>query len=206
MIPPSLPNKFQTTSRTAGSSIINDGSDAALTNKEQNKYRKRFCITALAMKNHWAMEFYNLVKSKGIKCSVVCVINGWIETILIGRKVCFTKTATYNLSRRQFFQGVDPSKLIENGDFVLICGGENNILLDIFIIPWDIFFKTLAEGEPINTYKPPREYFQYKFYIRDRDNLWIMSVQGGNRPFLNVSNWHYNVAEALAFFTSVSSK
>ena len=155
------------------------------------------------MKNHWAMEFYHLVESEGITCSIGRVINGWIETLNIVSKVCFTKSATYNLSRKQFFQGVDPPKLTENGDFVLICGGKNNILSDIFIIPWYIFFKTLVEGEAINTYRPPREYYQYKFYFRDRDNRWLMSVQGRNRPPFDVSLWHYSVAEALAFYISV---
>ncbi len=155
------------------------------------------------MKKHWAMEFYNLAESKGINCRIERVSKGWIETINFSGKDYFTKSATYNLSRRQFFQGVDPPKLSENGDFVLICGGTKSILSDIFIIPWEIFFKTLEKGEPINTYKPPREYFQYKFYLRDRDNRWLISVQGGNRPVLDVSDWHYSVSKALSFIESV---
>ena len=122
------------------------------------------------MKNHWAKEFHNLAESKGIKSSIERMVNGWIETISFSGKKYFTKSATYNPSRRLFFQGVDLHKLNENGDFVLICGGARNILSDIFIIPWGMFFKTLQKGEPINTYKPPKEYFQYKFYIRDRDD------------------------------------
>ena len=129
---------------------------------------------------------------------------GWVETINFNGKNYFTKSATYNLSRRQFFQGVDPAKLSENGDFVLICGGTKSILSDIFIIPWEIFFKTLEKGETINTYKPPREYFQYKFYLRDRDNRWFMSVQGGNRPIIDVSDRHYSASKALSFIESVS--
>ena len=154
------------------------------------------------MKNHWAQDFYHLAESKGINCRIVRVINGWIETINFDGKDCFTKSVTYNLTRRQFFIGVDPPKLNENGNFVLICGG-NKSLSDIFIIPWDIFFKTLGEGEPINTYKPPREYYQYKFYLRDRENRWLMSVQGPNLPVLDVSNWHYSIARVLAFLGSV---
>ena len=69
---------------------------------------------------------------------------------------------------------------------------------------WDIFFKTLREGEPFNTFKPPKkEYYQYKFHLRDRDNRWLLSIRGGNRPILDVSNWHYNVTEALEFFSSI---
>ena len=154
------------------------------------------------MKNHWAMEFYTLAESKGIKSRIERMVNGWIETISFSGKKYFTKSATYNLSRRQFFQGVDPPKLNENGDFVLICGGARNILSDIFIIPWGMFFKTLQKAEPINTYQPPKEYFQYKFYLRDRDDRWMMSVQGGSRPVLDVSDWHYSVSKALVFIES----
>ena len=154
------------------------------------------------MKNHWAMEFYNLAESKGIKSGIERMVNGWIETISFSGKKYFTKSATYNLSRRQFFQGVDPAKLNENGDFVLICGGARNILSDIFIIPWGMFFKTLQKGESINTYQPPKEYFQYKFYLRDRDDRWMMSVQGGSRPILDVSDRHYSVSKALVFIES----
>ncbi len=120
------------------------------------------------MKNHWAMEFYNLAESKGIKSRIERMVNSWIETISFPGKIYFTKSATYN--RKQFFQGVDPPNLNESANFVLICGGARNILSDIFIIPWSVFFKTLQKGDPINTYKPPEEYFQYKFYIRDRDD------------------------------------
>ena len=154
------------------------------------------------MKTHWVMEFYNLTESKGIKSRIEQMVNGWIETISFSGKTYFTKSATYNLSRRQFFQGVAPPKLNENGDFVLICGGARNILSDIFIIPWGMFFKTLQKGEPINTYQPPREYFQYKFYLRDRDDRWMMFVQGGSRPALDVSDWHYSVSKALTFIES----
>ena len=103
------------------------------------------------MRNHWAMEFYNLAESKGIQCRTVRMINGWIETINFVGKEYYTKSVTYNLSRKQFFLGVDPSKLNESGVFILICGGKRNILSDIFIIPWGNFFKTLEKGEPINT-------------------------------------------------------
>lgn len=46
----------------------------------------------------------------------------------------------------------------------------------------------------------PDEYFQYEFYIQDRDSRWLISVQGGERPTLDVTGWRYNVDEALRFF------
>ena len=155
------------------------------------------------MKRHWAIEFYNFAETKKIKCRIERMIIRWIETINFSEKKYFVKSATYNLSKRQFFLGVDPSKLNESGEFVLICGGARNILSDIFIIPWSKFFKTLQKGVPVNTYKPPKEYFQYKFYLRDRDDRWLMSVQGGSRPVLDVSDWHYDVSKALSFIESV---
>jgi len=154
------------------------------------------------MKKHWAAEFYNLAESKGDKCEVVRRSRGWIETVNFNGKKYFTKSVTYDLSKRQFFQGVDISKPNETGDFVLICGGKRDILSDIFIIPWAIFFETLKEGEPINTYQPPKEYFQYKFYLRDRDGCWFISVEGGNRPRCDISKFHYNVEKALALISS----
>lgn len=59
------------------------------------------------------------------------------------------------------------------------------------------------KSEAINTYRQPREYFQYKFYLRDRDDLWQMSVQGGIRSVLDVSDWHYNTSKAIEFIEQV---
>jgi len=151
------------------------------------------------MKNHWAMEFYDRASSLGIPSKMDNMVNGWIETVKFRNKIYFTKSSTYNLSRSQYFQGVDPPKIHEHGDYVLICGGVNNVLTDIFIIPWNPFFTTIRQGEAINTYKPPREYFQYKFYLRDREARWRMSVQGGIKPVLDVTEWHYNPKQALNF-------
>jgi len=149
------------------------------------------------MKIHWANKFYNLAESKGIKCRIEQKVREWIETIDFLGKKYFTKSVSYE--KGQYFIGVDPSKLKEDGDFVLICGGKINTLSDIFIIPWEIFFKTLAKGERINTYKPPKkEYYQYKFYLRYREKCWLMSVQGGERPIFDVSKWHYSVEDALS--------
>ena len=151
------------------------------------------------MKNHWAMEFYDRANSLGIHSKIENMVNGWIETIKFREKIYFTKSSTYNLSRCQYFQGIDPPKTQEHGDYAIICGGVNNTLTDIFIIPWSPFFTTIRQGEAINTYKPPRKYFQYKFYLRDRESRWRMSVQGGIKPVLDVTEWHYNPNQALRF-------
>lgn len=152
------------------------------------------------MNKKWVDEFCNKAESKGINCRIIRRINGWIETLLIEDKLCYTKSITYSVSRNQYFQGIDPKKFQETGDIVLLCGGVNGEFRDIFIIPWSSFFKTIKAGEPINTYRPPREYYQYKFYVRDRDDRWILSVQGGQKPNLNISKWRYNLVDALEYF------
>lgn len=152
------------------------------------------------MKNHWAKEFYVLAESQDLSCELIQQINGWFETFTVEGKICFTKSFTYDMSKRQYFQGVDPKKLYETGDLILLCGGTQGKLRDIFIIPWEVFFKTLKNGKPINTYKPPKEYLQYKFHIRNRKWRWIMSVQGGQRPILDITKYQYDEVGALAFF------
>lgn len=104
---------------------------------------------------------------------------------------------SYNPERALYFQGVDPGKLTQHGDFVLLCGGFRNELADIFVVPWDTFFTTLRQGEPTNTYKPPKEYWQYKFYVRDRSGRWIMTVQGGKRPETDVTKWRFGLDQAV---------
>jgi len=157
----------------------------------------------VAMKHHWAMEFFHLAKSSGANCMIHKMANGWVETICFGDKHCFTKSATYNHSRNQYFQAVDPHKLNEIGDFVLICGGTKGSLSDIFMIPWDVFFNTLKGGEPLNTFKLPKKYFQYKFYLRNREDRWLMSVQGGSRPVLGVSSFHHSVDRAIKLLNAM---
>ena len=134
--------------------------------------------------------------TNGIPCSVTRRVNGWPETMVLNGKTYYVKSMTYNKGRNLYFQGVDPGKLSQKGDYVLLCGGFNGELVDIFIIPWKIFFGTLKQGESINTYKLPKEYWQYKFYIKDRTGRWIMTVQGGTRPETDVTEWRYipNVA------------
>lgn len=152
------------------------------------------------MKNHWAKEFFDRAESHGLRCEIIRLVNGWFETLTFEGKRCFTKSFTYDMTRRQYFQGVDPRKLDETGNLVLLCGGAQGKLRDVFIIPWEVFFKTLKKGKPINTYKPPKEYFQYKFHIRNKEGRWMMSVQGNLRPIWDITQYRYDKVGALAFF------
>jgi hypothetical protein len=146
----------------------------------------------------WAEQFFEEAKAKDLHCAVTTRVLGWPETMVVRGKKCFVKSITYNTSRNLYFDGVDSKKLEENGDFVLLCGGINNKLRDIFIIPWKVFFQTLKEGKPVNTYKPPKkEYYQYKFYIKDKNGKWIMTVQGGRKPEIDVSEFRYRSNEAI---------
>lgn len=125
-------------------------------------------------------------------------MNGWIETSIINGSTCFVKSSSYDNNRKQYFLGVDPKKIEEDGDLVLLCGGINRHLRDVFLIPWRPFFETLKSGKPINTYKPPREYWQYKFYLRDRSDKWIMLVQPTTQSSnLDITKWRYDVFDAL---------
>jgi len=135
---------------------------------------------------------------RGIACCVTRRVNGWPETMILNGKTYYVKSMSYNADRKLYFQGVDPVKLAEKGDYVLLCGGSNDQLADIFIIPWEVFFETLKQGEPINTYKPPRRpYCQYKFHVRRRYGKWVMSVQGGTRPETDLSKWRYNLSATM---------
>jgi hypothetical protein len=82
-------------------------------------------------------------------------------------KIYYVKSMSYITGRKLYFQGVDPRKLSEKGDYVLLCGGRNNNLSDIFF-PWEDVFETLRQGQPTNTYKLPKVHLQYKFYVHDR--------------------------------------
>lgn len=146
--------------------------------------------------NKWVDIFCQKLNSAGGDCKVINRVNGWPETLSIRDKVIFSKSVTYQKERGLYFIGVDPQKLSDKGDYVLICGGFNNALRDIFIISWNIFFETLCRGKPINTYKFPKEYWQYKVYIKNIGNKWMMSVQGGEKPECDLSEWQYNVIYA----------
>lgn len=145
----------------------------------------------------WADDLFIKAKASSIPCSVKKRVNGWPETMVLKGKTYYVKSMSYNADRNLYFQGVDPEKLSQKGDYVLLCGGFNNELLDIFIIPWEIFFGTLKQGKPINTYQPPKEYWQYKFYVRERSGGWVITVQGGKRPEKDVTKWRYDPSQAI---------
>ena len=147
---------------------------------------------------NWSEYFHDLATQGGLDLRILRRVTGWIETSLINGKTCFVKSSSYDHNRRQYFQGVDPKKMDKSGDFVLFCGGTNNHIRDVFLMPWAEFFDTLRSGQPINTYKLPREYFQYKFYFRDRGSKWTMVVQPTTRSWsLDITRWRYDLSEAL---------
>ncbi len=156
------------------------------------------------MRIKWTDKFLNMAESSGLDCQVVHREHGWLETIIVNEQRCYTKSITYNRNKREYYTGVDPKKLNDKGDFVIICGGDSNgHFQDIFLIPWNSFFQTLSAGDPKNTYRPPREYIQYRFYLRDRNDSWVMSVQPSGRRELDITRWRYPVDEAIRILKSM---
>jgi hypothetical protein len=150
------------------------------------------------MSINWTDKFLNIAESNGLDCHVSHREHGWLETLIINGQRCYSKSKTYDNIKRGYYIGVDPKKLKEKGDLVLICGGDSDgKFRDIFLIPWEIFFKTLSAGDPENTYRLPRKYIQYRFYLRDRNNSWVMSVQPAGRRELDITQWHYSVDEVI---------
>jgi hypothetical protein len=43
----------------------------------------------------------------------------------------------------------------------------------------------------------PRKYIQYRTYLRDRNNSWVMSVQPAGRREILITHWRYLVDEAI---------
>jgi hypothetical protein len=154
----------------------------------------------------WSDLFCEKAIAKGINCRIVNRVNGWPETTIINGQRCFTKSITYNQQRGLYFQGVDPNKLQDTGDYVLLCGGVGDRLRDIFLIPWKDFFRALQEGTPINTYKPPRQYWQYKFHLKDDNGNWKMFVQPRQAPPLDVTKWRYDVVQAIEYLGVLTYK
>ena len=148
----------------------------------------------------WSDEFFEILNSSGVKIEILNTVNGWIETVLIRNKKCYVKSVSYNLNRVQYFQGTDPKKLNESGDFVIICGGYDNMLRDIFILPWKLFFNAIKNGEPINTYKLPKIYYQIKFYITDSSGKWLLYIQPTtkNSP-IDVNQYCFKVSSAISY-------
>ena len=154
----------------------------------------------------WVDEFCKIAVSNGLDCKVTSRVNGWPQTVRIGGATYFAKSVTYNVKQSLYFSGVDPDKLKESGEGVLICGGSSEKIRDVFIIPWKLFFETLEKGEPINTYQWPREYLQYKFKLKDRDGKWKLSVQGKNQPIIEVSNNRFSVEKAISSLKEKTAK
>ncbi len=74
----------------------------------------------------WADKFLEIAKSNSLNCNILHRERGWIETIVINNQRCFCKSKTYDDKKREYYIGVDPKKLDESGDFVLICGGSSD--------------------------------------------------------------------------------
>jgi len=145
----------------------------------------------------WCDRFIDILQSENISFRVLNRVHGWIETASISGKSCYIKSATFNIERSFYFQGVDPNKLNDKGDIVVICGGYENNLKDIFIIPWVEFFRKISSGKAINTYKLPKVYNQYKFKIKSINNKWNLSVQGSVLPDFDVTAWCYSPNSAI---------
>ena len=150
------------------------------------------------MSINWTDKFLTIAESNGLDCHVSHRVRGWPETLILNGQCCYCKSKTYDIIKREYYIGVDPKKLKEKGDFVLICGGNSDgNFRDIFLIPWKSFFETLSAGDPKNTFKLPRKYIQYRTYLRDRNNSWVMSVQPAGRREILITHWRYLVDEAI---------
>lgn len=147
----------------------------------------------------WAEIFFDEARAAGLEIKIVNRVHGWPETTILAGKRCYTKSITYKMGNRFYFQGVDPKKLTESGDYVLLCGGINERLRDIFLIPWELFFLAIREGEAVNTYKLPKEYWQFKFKVHSTDKGWVLAVQGGSRPKSDISQWRFDVGGAIKY-------
>ena len=146
------------------------------------------------MSTKWVDQFCEQLRSQGLDFEIVNRAKGWPETLDVNGRVCFAKSVRYNSEKEEYFIGVDPKKLDDAGSLVLICGGRDSALRDVSLIPWDEFFGALAQGEPVNTYQPPKEYWQYKVHVRWIGGRWILSVQSGNRPKMDVADYRFDPA------------
>jgi hypothetical protein len=150
------------------------------------------------MKIKWTDKFLNIALSNGLAFKVLNIEHGWFETLIIGGRRFLVKSKTYKESIGAYYIGVDPKKLKCTGEIVLICGGsQDGQIRDIFLFPWGPFFNALRLSDPVNTYRPPKIFLQYRFYLRDRNDRWIMSVQPAGCSELDVTHWRYSVDQAL---------
>jgi len=157
------------------------------------------------MREHWAEEFVSYTEKRDTPCNRIRHVNGWLETVDIANSRCFIKSVSFDERRRHYFLGVDPGKLSERGDAVVLCGGRKTQLSDIFVIPWKQFFAAIEKSETINTYRD-REYFQYKFYVREREGVWTASFRGGDQPILDVTDKRFEPKNAAAYLRSMECR
>lgn len=164
------------------------------------EHRPLLSMSRRTLSEHWAELFLEAARTSGLQATALNYSQGWLETALIEGQLCFVRSMTYNRSSRQYFGGVDPEKLRSTGDLVLLCGGVDDALADIYIVPWGIFFGAIAKGEPVNTYKAPKKYMQYKFHVHDRDYSWVISIQGGSGPRIHADQYKLRVVAAIQYF------
>jgi hypothetical protein len=150
----------------------------------------------------WVDRFVSLALDSGIDAKVTRLSRGWPETVVVSGHTCFVKSVTYNESRDEFFIGVDPKRHRRGGDYVVLCGGRGQQLSEVFVCPWADFFHLLEKGKPVNTYRAPREYWQYKLHLRRRGHGWSFSVQGADTS-PEVTSWCHSPRDALSHLTAV---
>jgi hypothetical protein len=143
---------------------------------------------------HWVDDFLKLAASHALRVDVLNRANGWVETAAIAGEQYFTKSVTY--SGAEYYVGVDPKKTLETNCAALICGGVQDQLADIFVIPWSPFINALRAGAPVDTYQC-REYAQYKVHVRNKKNRWIMKAQSSRNLGLDVTGWQHSPDEAV---------
>jgi len=155
------------------------------------------------MRNKWSSIFVKILGEQNVDIKIINTVNGWIEKLEIRNKIFFVKSASYNTNRNLYFSGIDKNKINDTNDYMLVCGGFNSELIDIFIIPWEIILKLLNNSVPINTYKLPKEYLQYKFYIIFRNNTYTLSFEKCQIPHLKINQYRYWVENSIDFFRSL---
>ena len=149
------------------------------------------------MPRHWAKDFLQLATSIGLNAEVLNRVNGWEETVTIAGLRYFARSVTYNSETHEYFVGVDPKKVSDTNSAALICGGVQDCLADVLIVPWTEFIAVLAAGEPVRTRKEGG-YMQYKVHVRKTRDRWTMAAQrSGRGPGLDVSKWRYTPDEAV---------
>jgi len=84
------------------------------------------------MRIKWADLYIDILRKQNIDAKVLNRVKGWIEKIKICQKVFFVKSTTYNINRNLYFNGIDKNKINDINDYMLVCGGGDSELIDIF--------------------------------------------------------------------------